>query len=145
MEIWDGSQYNCFTVLYGTPFLGKSAHPWDIRLLSEFFVFILKTKSSNLTYLSTNGYMIILCKYTPPLLLDMHGLSVAALGRLRVDKSNRVVYPSFWRTDPFWVPRWAVVTFLAKNGYFPVVSFLDRQSEILLGNSDRSKTSEFPS
>ena len=60
-----------------------------------------------------------MCKYTPPLLLDVHGVSVAALGRLRVDKSKPgrlSVYWPFWQTDPFWVPRGAFVTFLAKMG-----------------------------
>ena len=49
-------------------------------------VFILKTKSSNLPYLSTEWYYynVFVCKYTPPLLLDVASLGLCA----GVDKSN---------------------------------------------------------
>ena len=51
----DWSQYveDCFTVLFGTPYLGTSRHPGSKDVVRKYVLFF-KTKSSNLTYLSTN-------------------------------------------------------------------------------------------
>ena len=73
--------------LYGTPYLGCPVHPWS-RALSEISFYFLKRNRVTTPTCQPMDILYNLCKYTPPLLLDI-------LRYFRgVDKSNRVVYPS---------------------------------------------------
>ena len=124
-------------MLYTAHPIWEVCPPLGIRLCQK-YRFIFKTKSSNHTYLSTYGYLILFCVNTRHPYYSM--CCGSAAGLTSQTGSFIRLWPS-WATDPLWGSPGSGCDLFGQNGYFPVVSFLDRQSEILLGNSDRSTSS----
>ena len=117
---------------------GKSAHPWVSDSVRNIVLFLKRNRVTTPTCQPIN--ICLFCVNTRHPYYSIYcGFSA---GLTSQTGSFIRLWPS-WATDPLWGFPVSGCDLFGQNGYFPVVSFLDRQSEILLGNSDRSKPLSF--